>query len=72
MKPWVIVGIVVAVLGAVVLATGISYPSNRTTMHIGGMSASVQEHRSVPTWVGAAAVVGGALIVVAGLRGRRA
>ena len=72
MKPWVIVGIVVAVLGAVVLATGISYPSNRSTVRVGGLSASVQEHRSVPTWIGAAAIVGGALIVVGGLRGRKA
>ena len=72
MKPWLFAGLVVAALGAFVLTRGISYPSHRSSMRVGGFEASVQEQRAIPRWVGVVAVAGGALMIGAGLRGRKA
>ena len=72
MKPIVFAGIVVAVLGAIVLTNGIRYSSQRSVVKVGDFQASVQEQRTIPTWVGGAALIGGVLMVVAGLRGRKA
>jgi uncharacterized membrane protein HdeD (DUF308 family) len=72
MKPMVLAGIVVAALGVVVLSRGLSYPTHRTSMHIGDLEASVQEQRTIPVWVGVVAVVGGALMIGADLRNRKA
>ena len=71
MKSLLIVGIVVAVLGAAVLTRGLSYPSHRSMMRIGDLQASVQQERAVPTWVGVVLLAGGAVMIGAGLRGRR-
>lgn len=71
MKPLLIAGILVAALGAFVLVRGISYSSNRSVVKVGDFQASVQEQRAIPTWVGIVAVAGGALMIGAGLRGRR-
>jgi H+/gluconate symporter-like permease len=68
MKPISIVGIILAIAGAVVLARGLTYPKERTVVNVGDLHASVTEHRAVPTWVGVAAVVGGVLLVVAGTK----
>jgi hypothetical protein len=72
MKPLTIVGIVLIALGAFVLIQGISYPSHRSTLKVGDLEASVQEQRAVPRWLGVVAVAGGALMIGAGLRGRKA
>jgi hypothetical protein len=40
-------------------------------MRIGDIQASVQEEHAIPRWVGIVAVAGGALMIGAGLRGRR-
>lgn len=72
MKPLIIGGIVVAALGAFVLTKGLSYDSQRSVVRVAGLEASVQEQRAVPTWAGIAAVVGGAVMIGAGLRGRKA
>jgi drug/metabolite transporter (DMT)-like permease len=71
MKPWLLAGIVVAALGVFVLARGISYPSHRSVMRVGDLEASVQEQHAVPAWLGVVAVAGGALMIGAGLRGRK-
>jgi hypothetical protein len=71
MKSLMIVGIVVAVLGAFVLTKGLSYPSHRSMMRIGDLQASVQQERAVPTWVGVVLLAGGALMIGASLRGRK-
>jgi len=72
MKALILAGVLVAALGVVVLTRGISYPSHRSTMRIGDLQASVQEQHAVPNWVGIVAVAGGALIIGAGLRRRKA
>ena len=69
MKLLIIIGILVCVLGAVVVFRGISYPSERSVVKVGGFEAAVEEHRAIPTWVGGIAIVGGAVLVVSGMRG---
>ena len=72
MKALIFAGIVVAALGAAVFTRGMTYSSHRSVMRVGNLEASVQEQRDIPMWVGVAAVVGGALMIGAGLRGRKA
>lgn len=71
MRPITIVGIILAIAGAVVLARGLTYPEHHDVVRIGDLHASVTEQHAVPTWVGVAAVVGGVLLVVAGAAGGR-
>ena len=71
MRPQVIVGILLAVLGAFVLLRGVTYGSSRSVMRVGDLQASVEEQRAIPTWVGGVAVVGGLILVGTGVRRRR-
>jgi hypothetical protein len=71
MKPISIVGIVLAIAGCVVLVRGLTYNKQQEVVRIGDLRASVTEQRTVPTWVGVAAVVGGVLLVVAGAKGKK-
>ncbi len=71
MKPLAIAGIVLAVLGAVILFRGISYGSQRSVMKVGDLQVSAEEQRVIPAWVGGVAIVGGVLLVGAGVRRRR-
>jgi hypothetical protein len=71
MKPQVILGIVLVGLGAFVVLRGLSYGSGRSVVRVGDFQASVEEQRAIPTWVGGIAVVGGLLLVGAGLVKRR-
>jgi hypothetical protein len=66
MKPLVLVGILLAGLGAVVVIRGLTYSKNKSVLEIGGLTASVEERRSVPTWLGVAAIVGGVGLILAG------
>ena len=68
MKPSLIIGIVLVLLGGFVLVRGLSYSSDRSVIKVGDFKASVEERRSVPTWLGAVAIVGGLALVLAGSR----
>lgn len=68
MKPLVIAGIVVAALGAFVLFTGgLSFASQESVLSIGDLEVSAEERHVIPPWVGGAAIVGGLLLVGAGV-----
>jgi len=71
MKPQMIAGILLAVLGAFIVFRGLNYGSQHSTIRVGDLQASVDARRAVPTWVGGVAIVGGVLLVGAGLRRRR-
>ena len=71
MRPQLIVGILLAVLGAFIVFRGVHYGSQRSVIRVGDYQASMEAQRSIPTWVGGVAIVGGALLVGAGLRLRR-
>lgn len=68
MKGMTLAGILVAAIGVFILVRGLNYKSSNTVLEVGGLKASVEERRSVPTWVGIAAIVGGLVMVGAGAR----
>ncbi len=68
MKPHVVAGIVLVALGVFIVLRGLSYGSGRSVVRVGDFQASVEEQRAIPTWVGGAAIVGGLLLVGAGVR----
>jgi drug/metabolite transporter (DMT)-like permease len=70
MKPQMVLGIVLAGVGAFIVLRGLNYGSDRSVMRVGEFSASVETRRAVPIWVGGVAIVGGLLLVGAGVRGR--
>ena len=72
MKPITIAGIIIAVLGAIVLVRGLTYSDRENVVRIGDVQVSANTRRSVPTWVGVAALVGGVLMVGAGMQGKKA
>ncbi len=66
MKPLVLVGILLAAVGGFILLRGLTYTKNRSVLKVGGLEASVEERQTIPTWVGAVAVVGGLVLIGAG------
>jgi hypothetical protein len=72
MKPKVIVGIVLAGLGAVILLRGLSYRSQNNVISVGDLHATVSEQHAIPAWVGGAAIAVGVVLIVTGVGGRRA
>ncbi len=71
MKPQLVVGILLVFLGAFIVFRGMSYGSEHSVIQVGDVRASMDARRSVPTWVGAVAIVGGVLLIGAGVRRRR-
>jgi uncharacterized membrane protein len=70
MKPQLMVGILLVVLGAFIVFRGLSYGSQHSVIQIGDVKASMEARRSVPTWVGGIAIVGGVLLIGTGVRRR--
>jgi uncharacterized membrane protein len=68
MKGLTLAGILVAAVGIFILVRGLTYKSSNTVLEVGGLKASVEERRSVPTWIGVVAIVGGLVMVGAGAR----
>jgi hypothetical protein len=70
LRPLTIAGIVFVCLGAFVLLSGMSFTSRRNVLDVGDLKITADEQRSVPPWVGGAAVVVGVVLIVAGARKR--
>ena len=73
MKPMTLAGLLLLVLGVLALAyQGITYTSRETVVDIGPIQATAERQKTVPLppVVGAAAVVGGVLLLVVGRRKR--
>jgi uncharacterized membrane protein YidH (DUF202 family) len=71
MKVNALVGLVLIVLGLAALAyQGIDYTTRETVIDIGPVHATAERHRTLPLppVVGAIAVVGGVVLLVAGMR----
>jgi len=64
-------GALLIIFGVAVLALGLRYRDTRTVVEVGEFKAKVTEQKRVPNWVGAAAVVGGIILVAAGTLGHR-
>jgi drug/metabolite transporter (DMT)-like permease len=71
MKPMTIAGVVLVVLGVVALVyQGVTYTSHETVLDIGPLHATADRQRTLPLppVLGIAAVIGGAVLLVAGGR----
>ena len=71
MRPIAIVGIVLIVLGVAAFAyQGFSYTSRETVLDIGPLKATADRKKTVllPPVVGIAAVAGGVVLLIAGVR----
>ena len=70
MRPQLIAGILLVTIGAFIVFRGLSYGSQHSVIQVGDMKASIDAQRPVPTWIGGIAIVGGALLIGAGLQRR--
>jgi uncharacterized membrane protein len=70
MKPQQLLGILLLAIGAVIVLHGLTAGTQRSVIRVGEVQTSVETRRSVPTWVGAFAIVGGAMLVGVGLHRR--
>jgi len=69
MKPLMLVGVVLIVLGAAgLIAGGITYKTERESVNLGPIHATVQEDKriSIPPIVGGLAMAAGVVLVLAG------
>jgi hypothetical protein len=70
MRPSLIAGIIIALLGAFVLLRGASFTSRKDVLKIGDVKVTADERQSIPPWVGWAAVIVGVGVIAAGARQR--
>ena len=70
MRPMLLVGILLVAGGSYALIRGITYTSDRSVLKIGDLEASVEEKKTIPTWLGAIALAGGVALVVGSLKQR--
>ena len=71
MKPITIVGVLLIVLGVIALGyQGITYTTREKVLDIGPLQASVDKKKTIPLSpaLGAAALIGGIVLVVVGAR----
>ena len=71
MKPVMLVGVVLIILGVVTLAyQGITYTTREKIIDIGPLKASVDKEKSIPLppIVGGLALAGGVILVIVGAR----
>ena len=71
MKPLVIAGIALVGFGGFVLLKGLTYRSQSSVLKVGDLQVSAEERRTIPAWVGAVGIVGGLVLIGAGVRKRR-
>ena len=70
MRPMLIAGIVLFGLGAFVFLRGGSFTSQKEVLSVGDLQITAEERQTSPPWVGGAAMVGGLVLIVAGVRKR--
>jgi hypothetical protein len=72
MKPAAVVGLILIILGVISLAyQGITYTTHKKVLDIGPIQATKEEHKTIPLppILGAIALVGGIVLMVAGGKG---
>lgn len=68
MRPRIIAGIALLLLGAFLLIRGGTFTSRRNVLEVGEVKISANERQSVPPWVGGAVALAGVALLVAGAR----
>jgi hypothetical protein len=74
LKPIALIGILLVVLGAGVLAYGVTYTSRETVLDIGPLHATAERERTLPLspLLGAVVLAGGVALLIAGVRKNKA
>jgi drug/metabolite transporter (DMT)-like permease len=67
MRSFLIAGILLVAIGAVILLRGISFQSTHDVVKVGDVHVTSTESQGIPQWAGIACVVGGVLLVGAGV-----
>jgi hypothetical protein len=70
MRPQALIGVVLLVLGAFVIFRGVSYSDRDEVLNVGGVKASVESKKAVPTWAGGIAIVAGLVLLASGMKRR--
>jgi hypothetical protein len=70
MRPLSLLGVVLLAIGAFIVFRGLTYKDREEVLNVGGVEASVEQERAIPTWVGGAALVAGVVLLAAGMRRR--
>jgi hypothetical protein len=70
MRPLSLVGLALVAVGGFILLRGLSFTSQKSVLKVGDFQASVEEHRTVPPWIGGLALAGGIVLLAAGTRRR--
>jgi len=71
MRPLSLVGLVLVAVGGFILLRGLSFTSQKSVLKVGDFQATVEEHRTVPPWIGGALFAGGVVLLLGGGRRRR-
>ncbi len=61
-------GVLLVLAGGYILTKGFSVTTNRDTLKVGPLEATVKEERSVPPWLGGVGVAAGLVLIIAGTR----
>ena len=70
MRQSIIAGVVILVFGAYVVLRGVSFTSKRDVVKVGDLKITADEQRTIPQWVGGAAIAVGVGLIVVGTRKR--
>jgi hypothetical protein len=70
MRVSLIVGAILAVVGAFVIIKGVSYTREESVFKLGGIEAKVEQKHRIPEWAGGIALGAGLVLLVTGLRKR--
>lgn len=66
MRPTMIVGVILILLGGIILVRGLTYKTTEQVAKVGDVAITDTDKHGVPQWVGIAALAGGVVIVAAG------
>lgn len=66
MRPTMIVGVLLILLGGIILVRGLTYKTTEQVAKVGDVAITDTDKHGVPQWVGIAALAGGVVIVAAG------
>jgi hypothetical protein len=65
-------GVLLLLGGGYVVVRGLSVTTDKDTLKVGPLEASVEQKKTVPTWMGGLAAAVGAAMIIAGASAKRA
>lgn len=67
---YLVVGLVLAALGAFIAFEGVSYTKEESVLKFGTLEAKVQQKHRIPDWLGGVGIGAGLVLVIVGLKKR--